>query len=102
MKITNLNSKNIVTELKTATRPSLVFFYSDLSGPCRMVSKIIEQIAAEKKDLSVFKINIDNNKKTIDDFRLQNLPTIISFVKGTELRRREGYSGKNEILSLLD
>lgn len=102
MKVNNLNATNIVTELKTATLPVIIFFYSDLSGPCRMVLPIIEQIASERRDLILFKINVDGNKKASAEYNIEKVPTIVSFINGTELRRRVGYSGKKEILALID
>ena len=80
----------------------LVDFYADWCGPCKMVAPIVEEIAAERTDLTVAKINVDEDTALAIKFGVVSIPTLIVFKDGKESSRIVGYRPKEGILAELD
>ena len=97
MKIT----KDKYHELLASGKPILLDFYADWCGPCRMVAPVIEEIAEERADLIVGKVNVDEEHELASAFGVMSIPTIVAMKGGREYRRATGARPKAAILSLL-
>ena len=96
-----LNSENFKNEVLDKSI-ALVDFYADWCGPCKMVAPIIEEIANERSDISVGKINVDESVGIAMEYNVVSIPTMIIFKDGKEVSRLVGYSPKEEILEALN
>ena len=102
MAIIKVNKANFDTEIKASERVVLLDFYADWCGPCRMVAPIIEEIAEERSDILVGKINVDEAPELAMQFGIISIPTIIVMKNGEAVNKIVGARPKAEILSLLD
>ena len=80
---------------------SLIDFYADWCGPCRMVLPIVEQIASEREDLLVAKVNVDDNPALAKEFGVFSIPTLVVMKDGQILTQSTGAKTKAQILSML-
>ena len=80
----------------------LLDFYADWCGPCRMVSPIIEEIAKERSDIKVGKINVDEESELASEFSVYSIPTLVVLKDGEVINRAQGARPKAAILSLID
>ena len=101
MSLQIINKENF-DEIINSNVPVLIDFYADWCGPCRMVSPIIEEIAEERDDVIVGKINVDNAPELAERFNVFSIPTIVVLKDGEEVNRIMGARPKAQILSLLE
>ena len=94
-------TKENFDELINSENTTVLDFYADWCGPCRMLGPVIEEIAEEKKDINVGKINVDANKELANKFSVRSIPTMIVFKNGKEIKRLVGFLPKEEILHKL-
>lgn len=94
-----LNNQNFENEILNANGTTLVDFYADWCGPCKMLSPIIEEIAEECADITVGKVNVSENNDLADKFGVSNIPTLIVFKNGKEYSRMVGFRPKENILA---
>lgn len=94
-----LNAQNFDTETNVGT--ALVDFYADWCGPCKMVSPIVDEIANERSDITVGKVNVDENNALAVKYGVVSIPTLIVFKDGKEHARIIGYRPKDDILAML-
>ena len=80
---------------------SLLDFYADWCGPCRMVLPIVDEIANEREDLLVGKINVNDNPDLAREFGVLSIPTLIVMKDGKVLNRVSGARSKSQILDLV-
>ena len=100
MSILKLNANEFDTAVKSGT--ALVDFYADWCGPCRMVAPIVEEIAAEREDVTFVKVNVDEATELAVRFGIVSIPTLIVLKDGVEKSRIVGYRPKDAILAALD
>lgn len=86
-----INNKNI----------ALVDFYADWCGPCQMLSPVIDEIARERDDITVGKVNVDQEGLLASDYGVMSIPTLLVFENGKEKARLVGVRPKDEILAAL-
>ena len=79
----------------------LLDFWATWCGPCRMVAPILEEIAAEREDVVIGKIDVDQEMELAMQFKIVSIPTLIVMDKGQEVAKTVGYCPKEEILELL-
>ena len=88
--------------IKNQEKPVLLDFYADWCGPCRMVGPIVEQIADEREDIVVGKINVDENPELASQFGVMSIPTLVVLKNGEIANQSVGALPKAKILALLD
>lgn len=94
-----LNEQNFQTVINSGT--TLVDFYADWCGPCKMIAPILEEIANERNDINVGKVNVDESGMLAMKYNVSSIPTIIVFKDGQEQAKIVGYRRKEEILAML-
>ena len=99
MSVQKLNQNNFNNAIANGT--TLVDFYADWCGPCRMVSPIVDEIAEEKSDITVGKVNVDDENALAMKYGVMSIPTLIVFQDGKEKARIVGARPKAAILAQL-
>ena len=97
LKLNVLNFEDVISEGVV-----LVDFYADWCGPCKMIAPVIEEIANERSDITVGKLNVDNDSEIAARFNVFSNPTLIIFEDGNEKTRLVGYKSKDEIMAAID
>ena len=101
MKVLSINKENFES-IKSSDKPVLLDFYADWCGPCRMVSPIIDEIAGERDDIVVGKINVDNEQELASEFGVYSIPTLVILKDGKVVNQVAGARPKAAILALLE
>ncbi len=99
MSVQKLNQNNFNNAIANGT--ALVDFYADWCGPCRMVSPIVDEIAEERNDITVGKVNVDDENALAMKYGVMSIPTLIVFKDGQEKTRIVGARPKAAILAEL-
>lgn len=102
MSVINLNQANFEAEVLNSDKPVLVDFFAVWCGPCKMVSPIIDEIAEERQDIKVCKVNVDEAPALAERFSVFSIPTLAVFKNGKLVRIETGARPKPAILALID
>ena len=102
MALPEITDSNFQAEVVESATPTLVDFWAPWCGPCRMVAPLLEQIDAEREDVRVVKLNIDDNQQTAQQFGVMSIPTMILFKNGQPVQQIVGAQPKPRIVSALD
>src|ERR1700676_4931987 len=94
MQVTDINFGAEVIE---SEQPVLVDFWAPWCGPCRVVAPVLEEIAAEREDLRVVKLNVDENQQTAAKFEVLSIPTLILFKNGEVAKKVIGAYPKRKL-----
>ena len=97
----NVSKKNFQEEVLNSDKKVLLDFWAPWCGPCRMVVPIVEEIAREKPDVKVCKINVDEEIELAGQFRVASIPTLVVLENSKELKRAVGARSKANILGML-
>ncbi len=92
---------NFETEVLQAAEPVLIDFWAPWCGPCRMVSPIVDEIAAEATGFKVGKINVDEQQELAVQYEVMTIPTLAVFQNGKVVKTMIGVHGKEDILGML-
>ena len=101
MAIVHITKENF-PELSAGDKPLLIDFWATWCGPCRMIAPIVEEIAAERSDIIVGKIDVDEEVELAKQFRIVSIPTLVLMKGGETAATLVGYRPKADILKLLD
>ena len=101
MAIVHITKENF-PELASGNKPLLIDFWATWCGPCRMIAPIVEEIAAERSDIIVGKIDVDEELELAKQFRIVSIPTLVLMKGGEVAATLVGYRPKADILKLLD
>ncbi len=88
--IIDVTDTTFQVEVLESETPVLVDFWAPWCGPCRLIAPILEEIAAERDDLRIVKLNIDDNMQTAANLGILAIPTMILFRNGAEAKRIQG------------
>lgn len=101
MSAININKSNFQSEVLNSDKPVLLDFWAPWCGPCRMVGPVVEEIAKERADIKVVKINIDEQYELADQFRIMSIPTLVVMKDGQIVNHAVGARPKHAILEML-
>ena len=101
MSAVNINQENFRQEVLESEKKVLLDFWASWCGPCRMVLPIVEEIANERPDIKVCKINVDEQPELAAQFGVMSIPTLAVMENGKLLHQSAGARPKDDILAML-
>ena len=101
MSALNITKENFHDEVMNSEKPVLLDFWASWCGPCRMVSPVVDEIAGERPDVKVCKVNVDTERELASTFKVMSIPTLVVIKDGKIVNRAKGARPKEEILGLL-
>ena len=96
--VTKENFESIESDVK----PVLLDFYAEWCAPCRMVSPLVDEIAEERSDITVAKINVDDEPELAERFGVMSIPTLVVLKNGRVVNQSSGARPKSQILAMLE
>ena len=101
MSVIHINIDNFRNEVLDSEKPVLLDFWAPWCGPCRMVSPIVDEIAAERGDIKVGKVNVDEQPELAAQFGVMSIPTLAVMKGGKVVNQIVGARPKAQILAML-
>ena len=101
MEAIHINNQNFQSEVMNADKPVLLDFWAPWCGPCRVVVPIVDEIARERSDIKVGKVNVDENPELASRFGVMSIPTLVVMEGGRVVNQARGARPKKAILSML-
>ncbi|USF25825.1 Thioredoxin C-1 [Firmicutes bacterium ASF500] len=101
MSTININKNNFQEEVMQSDKPVLLDFWAPWCGPCRMVGPILEDIAQERSDIKVGKVNVDEQPELAGQFGVMSIPALVVMKEGKITNQTVGARPKGQILDLL-
>ena len=98
MEVVKLTEKNFEKEVLKAKETVIVDFYADWCGPCKMQSPILDEIAEERANVKVCKINVDEEPEITESYNIMSIPTMMVFKNGDKTKEFVGLTPKEKIL----
>lgn len=101
MSVIKINKENFASEVLNSNKPVLLDFYADWCVPCRMVGPIVSEIANERSDVKVGKINVDEQPELAAQFQVMSIPMLAVIKNGKLENQVVGYRSKEQIEAML-
>ena len=101
MSVIHINKSNFQNEVLESEKPVLLDFWAPWCGPCRMVTPIVDEIAAERGDIKVGKVNVDEERELAGQFGVMSIPTLVVIKGGRVVNQMVGARPKSQILAML-
>ena len=101
MAVITITKENFAQEVLQSEKPVLLDFWASWCGPCRMLSPIVDEVAEERGDVKVGKVNVDEQPELAGQFRIMSIPTLMVFRGGQAAAVKVGVTPKEELLKLL-
>ncbi|MBU3819964.1 MAG: thioredoxin [Candidatus Faecalibacterium intestinavium] len=102
MSAITITKNNFASEVLQSDKPVLLDFWASWCGPCRMLSPIVDEIAGERPDIKVGKVNVDEQPELAGQFGVMSIPTLLVFKNGKLVNQAVGSRPKASVLALLD
>lgn len=103
MAVSQVTDTDFEAKVLKDDQTTLVDFYADWCGPCKLSAPVLEELSDEYKGkLNIVKLNVDENQATSQKYGVMSIPTIIAFKKGQEVERMSGFGGKDGYVRLID
>jgi thioredoxin 1 len=100
--LSEVTDNNFTAEVIESEGPVLVDFWAPWCGPCRVVAPVLEEIASERPDLRIVKLNVDDNQQTAAQFQVLSIPTLILFKGGAPVKTVVGAYPKKKLEAELE
>ena len=100
--LTEVTDNNFAAEVLEATQPVLVDFWAPWCGPCRIIAPHLEELDSERDDLTVVKMNVDENPQTAAKYGIMSIPTLILFKNGQVAKQVVGALPKSRLQQELE
>lgn len=100
--VTDVTDSTFQAEVIESETPVLVDFWAPWCGPCRMVGPVLEEIAAERDDVRIVKLNVDENQQTAGKYGVMSIPTMIVFKAGEPAKQIVGAQPKKKLVAELE
>ena len=97
MSALTITDNNFEDEVLNSDKTVLIDFYADWCGPCKMQSPIVDQIAEERADIKVGKVNVDDNPELAEKYEIMSIPTLLVINNGEVAKQFVGLTSKSEI-----
>ena len=101
MSVIHIDRNNFQREVLNSDRPVLLDFWAPWCAPCRMVGPILDEIAEERSDVKVAKVNVDEQPELAGQFGVMSIPTLVVMKEGRIVQQAMGARPKAQILSML-
>ena len=101
MSVVTITKENFQKEVVESEKRVLLDFWASWCGPCRMLSPIVDEIAEERTDIKVGKVNVDEQQELAATFNVMSIPTLIVLYKGQVVNQSVGVRPKKQILTML-
>jgi thioredoxin 1 len=101
MSAIKINKNNFNDEVLRSDKPVLLDFWASWCGPCRMVGPILDEIAEEREDIKVCKINVDEEPELASEYRIMSIPSLMVMKDGQIVSQSVGAKPKAQILAML-
>lgn len=101
MAVIEITAENFEQEVMQSDKPVLLDFWAVWCGPCQMLSPLVDEVAEEREDIKIGKINVDEQQELAVKYQVMSIPTLLVMKNGELVNRSVGLISKDQILDLL-
>lgn len=101
MKVLHVTKDSFRSEVLESSQPVLVDFFAEWCGPCRMLAPILDEIAQEREDIKVVKINVDEEPELASQYKVVSIPSVFVIQDGQVVAQSLGAKPKHQLLAML-